>query len=162
NASTDASLEVLAGFGDRITLLASPTNLGFAAGNNLAFDRFPHVDSYALLNPDAVADEGWLQALLACAARHDDWGIIASRIRSAVDPEIIANVGHRMGLDGTVRGRGRGERDVGQYATERPVLIASGCAMLLRGEAVRGGRGFDERFFCYCDDVELSLRLNLL
>ena len=41
-------------------------------------------------------------------------------------------------------------------------MIASGCALLLRGRAVRAAGGFDESFFCYCDDVELCLRLNLL
>ena len=41
-------------------------------------------------------------------------------------------------------------------------MIASGCALLLRGDAVRAAGGFDESFFCYCDDVELCLRLNLL
>jgi len=33
--------------------------------------------------------------------------------------------------------------------------------MLLSGDATRDAGGFDERFFCYCDDVELCLRLNL-
>jgi len=114
-----------------------------------------------LLNPDAVADPDWLEQILACAARHGDWGVIAARIRNAAAPEILDNVGHRIALDGTVRGRGRGERDHGQYGEERPLLVASGCAMLLNGPAVHRAGGFDERFFCYCDDVELCLRLGL-
>jgi N-acetylglucosaminyl-diphospho-decaprenol L-rhamnosyltransferase len=162
NASTDRSREVLAPFGGEITLVASAENTGFAGGNNLAFARFPAADAYALLNPDAVADPDWLAELLACAARRPDWGMIGAHIRDAAAPGVIDNVGHRMGLDGTVRGRGRGERDRGQYGDERPLLIASGCAMLLRGEAVRQAGGFDGQFFCYCDDVELCLRLNLL
>ena len=161
NASTDGSRAVLSGFGDRVVLIASPRNTGFAGGNNLAFSRFPEADAYALLNPDAVADPEWLAQLLACASRHTDWGVIAARIRNAAAPELIDNVGHRMALDGTVRGRGRGERDQGQYAEERSLMVASGCAMLLNGPAVRQASGFDERFFCYCDDVELCLRLNL-
>jgi GT2 family glycosyltransferase len=161
NLSTDGSLERLRAFGHRIVLIASAENTGFAGGNNLAFARFPQAEEYALLNPDAIADPDWLQQLLACAGRHPDWGVIAARIRNAAAPEIIDNVGHRIALDGTVRGRGRGERDQGQYGDERPLLIASGCAMLLNGAGVRQAGGFDERFFCYCDDVELCLRLGL-
>ena len=88
--------------------------------------------------------------------------MIASHIGNAAVPGVLDNVGHRMALDGTVRGRGRGETDHGQYSGERPLMIASGCALLLRGDAVRAAGGFDETFFCYCDDVELCLRLNLL
>jgi len=161
NASTDGSLALLRGFGDRIACIASPDNTGFAGGNNLAFGRFPDAEAYALLNPDAAADPDWLAELLACAERHPGWGVIAANIRNAATPDIIDNVGHRIALDGTVRGRGRGERDQGQYAEERPLLVASGCAMLLNGPAVRQAGGFDERFFCYCDDVELCLRLGL-
>jgi N-acetylglucosaminyl-diphospho-decaprenol L-rhamnosyltransferase len=162
NASHDGSPEQLAVFGDRITLVRSHENIGYAGGNNLAFARFPEAQAFALLNPDAVAEPGWLAALLACAGRHPDWGVIASHIGNAAVPGVLDNVGHRMALDGTVRGRGRGESDQGQYAGERALMIASGCALLLRGDAVRAAGGFDDSFFCYCDDVELCLRLNLL
>jgi GT2 family glycosyltransferase len=161
NASTDRSREVLAGFGDEITLVASPTNTGFSGGNNLGFARAPDAESYALLNPDAVAAPDWLEQLLATAARHAGWGFVGSRITDANAPGRLDNVGLRMALDGTVRGRGRGEPDDGRYADERPLLLASGCAMLLDGPATRAAGGFDERFFCYCDDVELCLRLTL-
>ena len=161
NASTDGSLAALAAFGDQITLVASPTNAGFSGGNNLAFARVPDAACYALLNPDAVAAPDWLEQLLATADRHPGWGFIASRIGDANAPGRLDNVGLRMALDGTVRGRGRGEPDDGRYADERSVLLASGCAMLLDGPETRAAGGFDERFFCYCDDVELCLRLGL-
>jgi GT2 family glycosyltransferase len=161
NASTDGSLAALAAFGDQITLVASPANTGFSGGNNLAFARAPSALAYALLNPDAVAAPDWLEPLLAAAERHAGWGFIGSRITDANAPGRLDNVGLRMALDGTVRGRGRGEPDDGRYAEERPLLLASGCAMLLDGPRARAAGGFDERFFCYCDDVELCLRLGL-
>jgi len=163
NVSSDGSADRLdAAFGDRITLIRSHENTGYAGGNNLAFARFPQAEAFALLNPDAIAAPGWLAALLSSAGRHPDWGAIASHIDNAAAPGVLDNVGHRMALDGTVRGRGRGEADHGQYGGERALMIASGCALLLRGDAVRAAGGFDDSFFCYCDDVELCLRLNLL
>jgi GT2 family glycosyltransferase len=159
NASTDGSLAVLRAFGDAITLVESPSNTGFSGGNNLAFARVPDAESYALLNPDAVAEPEWLAELLAAADRHPGWGFVGARILDANAPGRLDNVGLVMALDGTVRGRGRGEPDDGRYAEERPLLLASGCAMLLAGDATRAAGGFDERFFCYCDDVELCLRL---
>src|SRR5262249_3040164 len=132
-----------------IDLCSSPQNLGYSGGNNLGFARVPDAEAYALLNPDAVAEPSWLGELLAAAARHPDWGFIACRITDLNQPGRLDNVGLRMALDGTVRGRGRGEPDDGRYGQERPLLLASGCAMLVRGEPARATGGFDERFFCY-------------
>ncbi|HEX3694493.1 MAG TPA: glycosyltransferase family 2 protein [Polyangia bacterium] len=162
NASTDRSLAVLRTFGEEIVLISSLENTGFSGGNNLAFARIPGAESYALLNPDAAADPDWLEELLACAGRHPNWGFVGANIRDSNRPGVLDNVGLCMALDGTVRGRGRGEPDDGRYREERPILLASGCAMLLSGAALSAAGGFDESFFCYCDDVELCLRLNLL
>ena len=126
NASTDASLAVLRAFADDIVLIASATNTGFSGGNNLAFARVPDAESYALLNPDAVADPDWLEQLLAAADRHAGWGFIASRIRDLNAPGRLDNVGLRLALDGTVRGLGRGEPD--QMSATTPSALSSSRA----------------------------------
>jgi Predicted glycosyltransferases len=63
NASSDGSLELLANRYPWVRVIPSPTNLGFAGGNNLALRE---VDTrYAvLLNNDAVPEPEWLDSLL--------------------------------------------------------------------------------------------------
>jgi GT2 family glycosyltransferase len=41
----------------------------------------------------------------------------------------------------------------------RPVTFCSGCALLLRAEAIREVGTFEESYFLYVEDVELSVRL---
>jgi GT2 family glycosyltransferase len=64
NASRDGSRELLARDFPWVRVIASPTNLGFAGGNNLALDEV--TTPYAvLLNNDATPEPGWLRNLLA-------------------------------------------------------------------------------------------------
>jgi GT2 family glycosyltransferase len=64
NASSDGSRELLARDFPWVRVIASPTNLGFAGGNNLALDEV--TTPYAvLLNNDATPEPGWLRNLLA-------------------------------------------------------------------------------------------------
>ena len=63
NNSTDKSLERLPELDSRFHLIKSPTNLGFAAGNNTAAKR-AQGKWLALLNPDAFAHNDWLEKLL--------------------------------------------------------------------------------------------------
>jgi GT2 family glycosyltransferase len=64
NASNDGSRELLARDFPWVRVITSPTNLGFAGGNNLALDKI--TTPYAvLLNNDATPEPGWLRNLLA-------------------------------------------------------------------------------------------------
>jgi GT2 family glycosyltransferase len=64
NASVDDSLELLARDYPDVRVIPSPTNTGFAGGNNLAV-RAASTPFVALLNTDAVPEPGWLRNLLA-------------------------------------------------------------------------------------------------
>ena len=63
NASVDNSRELLARDYPWVRVIASPTNLGFAGGNNLAL-RQVSTPFAVLLNNDAVPQSGWLRNLL--------------------------------------------------------------------------------------------------
>ena len=64
NASTDNSLELLASRYPWVAVIASPTNTGFAGGNNLAL-RQVRTPFAVLLNNDATPEPHWLANLLA-------------------------------------------------------------------------------------------------
>jgi len=71
NASTDGTreyLEALSGRLDRVTVVFSDQNLGFATATNLGVDR-AHGEILVLLNNDTIVPPGWLEPLVSHLAR---------------------------------------------------------------------------------------------
>lgn len=158
NASTDGSDAALAErFGERIRLLRSPTNRGFGGGNNLgiAACQAPWV---LLLNSDAIAEPGLAARLLSVARQRPGLGMLAPKVLSMERPDDIDTVGHLLAADGLNRGRGRGERDAGQYDGCREALFPSGAAALYSRRMLEQLGGFDEVLFLYGDDADVGLR----
>jgi GT2 family glycosyltransferase len=161
NASQDGSdADIERRFGPRVRLLRAPRNLGWGAGNNVGIraSAAPHV---IVLNSDAVAQPGFARELVASAEADPRVGLVAAKVLDHERPWIIDTVGHRLYLDGLNRGRGRLERDLGQYDAEREALFPSGAAALYRRSMLEEIGLFDERFFLYGDDAELGLRARL-
>jgi GT2 family glycosyltransferase len=141
-------------------LIENATNRGFCAANNqgIAAARGALI---ALLNNDAVADEGWLQSMVSAVEHHAEVGMIASKILVYEDPSRIDKTGHLIYLDGQNRGRGSGELDRGQYNRIEEVLWPDGCAALYRKSMLDEIGYFDEDLFAYGDDAELGLRARI-
>jgi GT2 family glycosyltransferase len=159
NGSTDDSVaRVKEKFGDSVRLHQNPTNLGFAGGNNVAI-RTANGDYIALLNNDATADPRWVEELVEAAEALPGVGMCASKIYSFDQPGILDSAGGLLIYpDGLSRGRGRLERDLGQYEKREEVLLPSGCACLYRRTMLDEIGSFDEDFFAYSDDTDLGLR----
>ncbi len=158
NASADGSVRLLTErYGAKIRLALNRTNLGFTGGNNtgIAVSTGAYV---LLINNDAVADPEWVARLVREAETDDRIGMCASKIVSYDDPSVIDSAGLLLARDGLGRGRGRLERDAGQFDQAEEVLIPSGCAGLYRKAMLDEIGLFDERFFMYCEDVDLGLR----
>lgn len=161
NGSADGSAAMVRErFGDAVRLVELPENIGYTGGNNAGL-RAARGEYVAVLNDDTRTDPRWLGAMVETLRRRPDCGLAACKILSYREPEVIDNVGHLIYWDGTFRGRGRGERDRGQYDREEEVLSPSGCAFLARKAALDRAGLFDEDFFIYGDDADLSLRVRL-
>jgi len=162
NASNDSSLEILKEkYSSKIKLIESNTNLGFAGGNNLALD-YTKGEFIALLNNDAVADRRWIEEFMSAVNRCDGtFGMWASKILFYDDREIIDTAGHLIYPDGLNRGRGKGEKDKGQYDKEEEVFFPSGCAAIYRKEMLNIIGFFDPDFFAYGDDTDLGMKARI-
>ncbi|MDP8234934.1 MAG: glycosyltransferase family 2 protein [Candidatus Erginobacter occultus] len=161
NGSTDGTAEfVRQRFGAAVRLIELGENIGYTGGNNAGL-RAARGEYLAVLNDDTRTDPRWLESMVDGLERRPDCGLAACKILSYGEPEIIDNVGHLIYRDGTFRGRGRLERDRGQYDREGEVLAPSGCALLVRKSALEKAGLFDEDFFIYGDDADLSLRIRL-
>jgi GT2 family glycosyltransferase len=158
NASTDGSAEEIeATFGGRVRLVRSTRNLGFGAGNNLAIRgvRGRHV---VLLNNDAVATATFVGEMVKAAEADITIGMVAPKVLLYSQPDRIDTTGHLLYPDGLNRGRGRLEKDEGQYDECATALFPSGAAALYTRRMLDDIGLFDESFFLYGDDTELGLR----
>ncbi|WPZ36372.1 glycosyltransferase [Thalassobaculum sp. OXR-137] len=155
NASTDGSVEAIPHY-DWLTVVRSPDNLGFAAGNNLAA-RSARGRYLVTLNPDAFAEPGWLAALIAAAERHPGAASIASVQLLDADPDRLDGMGDPYAPWGAAWRGGKGGLAV--PVVESEVFGPCAAAALYRREAFEAVGGFCERFFCYYEDVDLALRL---
>ncbi len=79
NASRDGSLELLAREYPWVEVVASPTNTGFAGGNNLVLRRVG-TEYAVLLNNDAVPEPGWLRAMLAALDADDRLAAVGGKV----------------------------------------------------------------------------------
>jgi GT2 family glycosyltransferase len=161
NGSVDGSLKLLEKYTD-IEVILHDENKGFAGGVNAGFrraleDKLKYV---ATLNNDAVADKDWLKELVAVLDKNPKAGIVTSKILTA-DGKRIDSTGDYLTVWGLPYPRGRGESDIDKYDERTDVFGASGGASLYRTETLREVGLFDEDFFAYYEDVDLSFRAQL-
>ncbi len=161
NGSKDGSTDYARKrFGDFVRIIELPENIGYTGGNNVGL-RVARGEYLALLNDDTRLHPDWLGKMIEALEKQPDYGMAACKILSYYQPENIDNVGHIFYRDGTFRGRGRLEKDRGQYDREEEVLSPSGCAFLVRRAALDKVGLLDDDFFIYGEDADLSLRIRL-
>ena len=160
NASADGSADKLDLSGvPAARLVRNPENIGFAAGNNRAAD-LAKGKWLVLLNPDTVAEPDWLENLLAAAKAYPACRNFASAQLDLNSADTLDGVGDAYLVFG-IPWRG----GFGRPASELPGMgwcfSACGAAAMYDLALFRELGGFDERFFCYCEDVDLGFRLQL-
>lgn len=144
-------------------------NIGFSRANNIGLKALPQRSTgmVVFLNPDTFLETDALAEATASLAEYHDVAVVGGRL-SGYDPttqqatDRIDSTGIFRKWYGRWYDRGQGEGDHGQYATASPVPAVCGALMCCRLEALAGFADtgvFDERFFLYKEDIELSLRL---
>ncbi|MBM86217.1 MAG: glycosyl transferase [Rhodospirillaceae bacterium] len=159
NNSTDGSLDLLSTDCSSCRLIRAIGNLGFAAANNLAA-REGRGRWLVLLNPDAFAEPDWLSEIIAAIKRYPGAVMFGSTQIRASEPGVLDGAGdhyHPLGL--AWRG-GEGEA-VECVDQDAEVFGPCGAAAVYERTAFLRHGGFDERLFCYYEDVDLALRMRL-
>ncbi len=167
NASVDGSAEACEraiAADSRLTRMAEvrrlATNLGFAAACNLGLAA-TDTPLVAMLNPDAFPEREWLERLVAAAAAHPTCAAFGSRQMLADHPGLLDGIGDRYHLGGMAWREGHGRPLRAEDLRDREIFSACAAAAVYRTAAVAAVNGFDEDFFCYCEDVDLGFRLRL-
>lgn len=157
NGSTRPPAVVRAPAG-RARVLREPRNLGFGAAANV-LAREARGEHLLLLNPDARLRPGALAALLAAAAEHPGPALLTGWLVADGRVQVDA---YRTWRTSTGRRRSTGAWRARLAAAEHgPVLAVDkvcGGALLGRTELLRALGPFDEAFFLYGEDADLSLR----
>ncbi len=159
NASRDGAVEALVLPDDRFRICPMGRNLGFAAANNWAVQRAT-ADYVVLLNPDTQVQSGWLAALVACVVANPGAASIGSVQRRLDDPSRLDGIGDVWHLAGLAWRSGEGRKAPSEIS-DGEIFGPCAAAALYRREAFLAVGGFDERFFCYMEDVDLAFRLRL-
>lgn len=160
NASSDDSASDAERAFPQVTLVRSSENLGFAGGNNLGV-RHAKGDYLAFINPDTIATPGWSETLVAALEAHPSAGLATSRVLLLQDPTRINTCGNEVHCTGLTLCRGMG-MDSEALAQAAEVAAVSGAAFAMRRELFDLLCGFDEAFFLYMEDTDLSWRVRLL
>lgn len=174
NASHDHSAEVIREQFPQIEVIANKENIGFAAANNRVAETVttPYL---CLLNPDTETYPGSMRALLEFAKSHPEAGIVGGRTvfrDGKLNPASCWGRFSLWALTTSLTGVSRvfprsnffNPEAIGGWKRDsvREVDIVVGCLMLLPTEVWRKLGGFDERFFMYGEDADLSLRARKL
>ena len=157
NASTDGSAGVARARGAAV--VEAGANLGFAAANNLAAAQAKG-EWLVLLNPDAYPEPDWLERLLAAADRHPGCDAFGSAQVDAAAPSLWDGLGDGYFFAGIPYRAGFG-RPRGAPPPEGEVFGPCAAASMWRRSRFSALGGFEERFFCYGEDVDLAFRHRL-
>lgn len=114
----------------------------------------------ALLNNDAVAHKDWLKNLVGFLDGHPKAGIATSKICDA-EKTHLDSTGDIYTTWGLPFPRGRGEPYSDKYDKDTWVFGASGGASLYRIEMLKQIGIFDDDFFAYYEDIDISFRAQL-
>ena len=167
NASGDGTVELVAREFPEVDLIASAENLGFAAATNLGARRGSAPDLLAL-NPDTAVGPGALDRVIAVLESHPDVAVVGPQLlrpdgsfdhaarRSFPTP--LSALGHFTGIGRRVQS-GRLAAYRAPEIESGPVDAVNGAFMLMRRSAFEEAGGFDEGYWMYMEDLDLSYRL---
>lgn len=143
----------------KVTLVRNLVPKGFGQNHNAAFQHC-RTELFCVINPDV--------RLAADAFAHLTNALLANPAIGLISPIVLNKQGHiedsarayptPVGLLLRLSGIASGVQDSVEDEDVRPDWVA-GMFMLLRSSTYRSLGGFDERFFMYCEDIDLCMRL---
>lgn len=174
NGSKNNSVEELRRGYPGINLIVNANNLGFSGGCNegMRYALKRGSDYVLLLNNDTIVSPNFVRELVA-ASEGEDIGAVVPKIYFEKGNEyhkdkykqedlgkIIWYAGGIMDW-GNLIGRNRGvdEVDHGQYDSQEVTQLASGCCLLLKAHLLKQIGLFDDRYFLYYEDADLTERI---
>lgn len=157
---------------EQLTYLFNDKNLGYGAAHNIAIREsvYDEVPFHLVINPDIQLTAGALEQMLLFMRQYPDVGQLMPHVVSPngdtqylckLLPTPIDVFGRRF-LPARLMARRNARYELRESGYDKLMNVPylSGCFMLLRTEAVLKAGLFDERFFMYPEDIDLTRRIH--
>ncbi|MEO5996222.1 MAG: glycosyltransferase family 2 protein [Chitinophagaceae bacterium] len=171
NASSDGSMEYLLNKFPEVNFIDNPVNTGFAKANNQALKQ-ARGKFILFLNPDTIVPEDCLEQSIrlmesnlqigACGVKMiDGRGHFLPESKRSF-PTLESSFYKLSGLSSLFPAS---KLFAGYYLGHLPenrnseIEVLSGAYLMTRKEVLQKTGGFDERFFMYGEDIDLSIRI---
>lgn len=162
NASTDQSLDGVDLILPHVKIIRETKNLGFAKANNIALKSIENTQWTVLLNPDAIPEPDWLENLILAEQAYPEYSFFACKMLDAADTLRLDGIGDVYHTSGHAWRKGFGRNSSRRGKTVNECFSPCAAAAMYRTDIIQQAGGFDERFFCYFEDIDLGFRLRLL
>lgn len=165
NNSVDDSCAMVHNKFPNVKLIENAENVGFSKGNNIGVQQAKG-EYVCILNPDTVVAEDTFLKLIAFAELQKNLGIVGCKLidgtghflpeskRNLPTPNVALK--KLLGFSKSYYANHLNENAVGE------VTVLVGAFMLLKRELYQQLKGFDEDFFMYGEDIDLSYRATKL
>lgn len=171
NQSKDGSFEYVKEEYDNkgITIIKNEVNNGYAGAANQGI-KLSKGKYVMILNPDIIMEMDFIEKMFNFIESDESIGALSGKLlkydfKNDKKLNYIDSAGIIMFKSTRCIDRGQNEEDIGQYNKTEQVFGVCGAAPLYRRSALESVKideeYFDEDFFAYKEDVDLSWRLNL-
>ena len=164
NGSTDNTKQVALSADENVIFHENGKNLGFGKANNLIL---PIMDSkyLAIVNPDIKVDSDVLSELCLYLDTHDDVSMATPKIlfpdgKEQILPKRKPKLSYLLGRRLPILKKRVKEYTMEDFCIKEPLEVEfiTGCFVVIRAEVFKKLSGFDDRFFMYFEDADLTLR----
>lgn len=170
NSKTDLiSQDLKRIFPSHVHYLKSPENSGYGRGNNSVFDQLSYdFDYFCILNPDLEIPQATIPQLISYLEEHPQLGLISGTVQGDEGKvhevhKLLPSFSHYLKtilyrlLKKPMQEQTLVADKVAQGAPYR-LPILSGCFLFFKQSHYKELNGFDDRFFLYFEDYDLTLR----
>lgn len=157
NCSTDGTVEFVKENFPLIRFIESNKNLGYGAGNNLG-TKYAKGDYIVILNPDTIVEKNWLKEIIKPLEK--DERLITTPKILLYEGSAISACGLSIHYTGLTFVRGYLAKPY-EFKKSEYVGCLSGACFAIRKKYFKELEGFDESFFLYAEDSDLSWRAHL-
>ena len=159
NGSNDGSVEYIKDNYSEFTLIQNQKNLGFATAVNQGI-KSSNAEYVFLLNNDTELEVECVSKLLNCIDKDENIFGVSSKMIQNQDRNLIDDAGDEYTLLGYTKKVGN-NRSTELYQSKREIFSACAGAALYRRNIFDIIGYFDENFFAYMEDVDISYRARI-
>lgn len=166
NDSSDNTVELVKREFPQVIVLENKTNKGFGHGNNAVISKL-NSKYHFIINPDIFLKENAVLELVKFLENNSDIVMAVPKFvfengeeqfTPKLQPTLRYMLGGRLSKYGLVFKKWRDEYTLKNVEIKKPIDIGfcSGCFIAVRTDVFKKIKGFDERYFLYSEDADIT------